>query len=208
MQKQDVNGKLFSYALGDLTERASAVIYPTHAGQELGHGLVDIISGDRCPSGRLSMTWYASTSDLGDIMDYDIIGSGKTYQYFEGKPLYPFGHGPSYTTFAYCNMTCVRQDDRVDVGCQITNTGKVAGDEVVQLYIKKLKGMRKRPLRQLIGFEKISLEPGETKCVDFSVPFSRFKYWENGVFKSETGPYEVMIEASSEDIRLDGMLRL
>src|SRR5262249_40999441 len=115
-----------------------AILWTTHAGQELGHALADVLFGDVNPSGRLPQTWYRSDPDLPSILDYDIIRSQRTYQYFRGSPLYPFGYGLSYTSFRYSDLrTSTRSagtSDTVDVTVHVTNTGSRAGDEVVQLY--------------------------------------------------------------------------
>jgi beta-glucosidase len=147
--------------LGALQKEVPALLWTSHAGQETGNALADVLYGDVNPSGRLTQTWYRSESDLPSILDYDIIKSDRTYQYFQGTPLYPFGYGLSYTTFRYGTLKPVAGGYEVPV----TNTGTRAGDEVVQLYTHQRTSRDKEPLKQLKAFQRVSLKPGETKTV-------------------------------------------
>ena len=121
----------------------------THNSQETGHALADVLFGDYNPAGRLVQTWPKSLDQLPDLMNYNIIRSGRTYMYFKGEPLYPFGFGLSYTTFAYSNLRLssrkLKADGAMTVKVDITNTGQRDGEEVVQLYAKYLASIVERP---------------------------------------------------------------
>ena len=114
-------------------------------------------------------------------MDYN-IRHGYTYMYFKGEPLYPFGFGLSYTTFKLSNLKTgsprVAKDGTVHVTVDVTNTGSRAGDEVVQLYVKHLGSKVERPREELVGFRRVSIEPGQTKMVEIALPASRLAYWD------------------------------
>jgi beta-glucosidase len=185
--------------LGTLQKEVPALLWTTHAGQETGNALADVLYGDTNPAGRLTQTWYRSASDLPSILDYDIIKSDRTYQYFKGRPLYPFGYGLSYTTFRY------GAPKRVDGGYEvaITNTGKRAGDEVVQLYTHQRASRDKQPLKQLKAYARVSLKPGETKTVRLKVRPSDLAHWDvtRSKWVVESGTYDVLVGASSTDIR-------
>jgi beta-glucosidase len=140
-------------------------------------------------------------------MDYN-IRDGRTYMYFKGKPLYPFGYGLSYTTFRYSNIRTsadhLDQEGTITISVDVTNTGKRAGDAVAQLYVKHLKSKVERPREELEGFERVSLGPGETKTVEIPLKASQLAYWDEkaGDFKIEAEPVSLMIGDSSADIKL------
>lgn len=185
--------------LGALQKEVPALLWTSHAGQETGNALADVLYGDVNPSGRLTQTWYRSESDLPSILDYDIIKSDRTYQYFQGKPLYPFGYGLSYTTFRYGTLKPVAGGYEVAV----TNTGTRSGDEVVQLYTHQRTSRDKQPLKQLKAFQRVSLKPGETKTVRLKIQQKDLAHWDVTRSKRvvESGTYDVMAGASSADIR-------
>ncbi|MEU1028694.1 glycoside hydrolase family 3 C-terminal domain-containing protein [Streptomyces mirabilis] len=185
--------------LGTLQKEVPALLWTTHAGQETGNALADVLYGDTNPAGRLTQTWYRSASDLPSILDYDIIKSDRTYQYFKGRPLYPFGYGLSYTTFRYGALKRVAGGYEVAV----TNTGERAGDEVVQLYTHQRASRDKQPLKQLKAYARVSLKPGETKTVRLKVRPSDLAHWDvtRSKWVVESGAYDVLVGASSSDIR-------
>ncbi|WP_312870098.1 glycoside hydrolase family 3 protein [Streptomyces himalayensis] len=185
--------------LGDLQKEIPALLWTTHAGQETGNALADVLFGDVNPAGRLTQTWYRSESDLPSILEYDNIKYDRTYQYFKGDPLYAFGYGLSYTTFAYGQVKPVSGGYEVAV----TNTGKRAGDEVVQLYTHQRVSRDKQPLKQLKAFQRVSLKPGETKTVKLKVRALDLAHWDvtRSKWVVETGTYDVLVGASAEDIR-------
>ncbi|GGN53062.1 beta-glucosidase [Streptomyces albiflavescens] len=185
--------------LGALQKEVPALLWTTHAGQETGNALADLLYGDANPAGRLTQTWYRSESDLPSILDYDIIKSDRTYQYFKGQPLYPFGYGLSYTSFRY------GAPKRVDGGYEVavTNTGHRAGDEVVQLYTHQRISRDKQPLKQLKAYARVSLKPGETKTVTLKLRTKDLAHWDvtRSRWVVESGTYDVLVGASSSDIR-------
>ncbi|MFE9686130.1 glycoside hydrolase family 3 C-terminal domain-containing protein [Streptomyces sp. NPDC006285] len=185
--------------LGALQREVPALLWTTHAGQETGNALADVLFGDVNPAGRLTQTWYRSEADLPSILEYDTIKHDRTYQYFKGDPLYAFGHGLSYSSFRYGQVR------RVDGGYEVavTNTGRRAGDEVVQLYTHQRVSRDKQPLKQLESFRRVSLEPGQTRTVRLGLRERDLAHWDvtRSKWVVESGTYDVLVGASSEDIR-------
>jgi beta-glucosidase len=182
------------------TPGAPAIVWTCHAGQETGHALADLLTGRHAPQGRLTQTWYASDRDLPAPLDYDIIKSGWTYQYFPAEPRYPFGHGLTYTRFGYGALT-LTDDDPVIASLDVTNTGDCEGTEVVQLYARY--DGPGRPRRRLCGFARVTLAPGETRPVTIPVPRPRLELWDvaAGRMSVPPGVIDIMAGASSADIR-------
>ncbi|MFL7807346.1 MAG: fibronectin type III-like domain-contianing protein, partial [Anaerolineae bacterium] len=133
---------------------------------------------------------------------------GRTYMYFKGEPLYPFGHGLSYTTFAYRNLRLSADHlvpgSALTVSVDVTNTGARAGDEVVQLYVRHLHSTVERPKKELKGFKRITLQPGETQAVTLPLEAAALAYWDAdlGGWQVEPDHVRVMVGASSADIKL------
>ncbi|MEU2053880.1 glycoside hydrolase family 3 C-terminal domain-containing protein [Streptomyces bungoensis] len=198
----------YPYAV-DVT-RLAAVLWTAHGGQAAGTALARILAGDASPAGRLPQTWYASDADLPDLLDYDVIGARQTYLYFEGTPLFPFGHGLSYASFAYDGLSVRVADASVHVSCTVTNTGDRTADEVAQLYGRAVDPSVPRPRRELLGHRRVTLAPGERTTVAFDVPLSALEFWDvaQGGWRLEQGPYELLLGASSEDVRLRTTLAL
>jgi beta-glucosidase len=188
-------------------EHVPAILWTTHAGQETGHALADVLFGDHNPAGRLTQTWYRSEGDLPDILDYDIIKSNRTYLYFDGNPLYPFGHGLSYSSFRHSDLhlddRSVGQGGTVTASVKVTNTGSRAGDEVVQLYTHQRDSRDKQPLRALRAFQRVHLGPGQTKTVKLRLRAADLRHWDvtRGRWVLESSDVDVMVGASSADIR-------
>lgn len=156
-------------------EKAAAVLLAGYAGVEGGNAVADVIFGDYNPAGRLPVTYYASIDQLPPFDDYNM--ENRTYRYFTGIPLYPFGYGLSYTTFSYSDLSLPEKSvtgNDVTVRVKVTNTGEMAGDEVVQLYITDEKASTPRPLRQLEGFKRIHLNAGESKTVELILKAEQF----------------------------------
>ncbi|MFS0869817.1 glycoside hydrolase family 3 C-terminal domain-containing protein [Paenibacillus xylanilyticus] len=198
----------YPFALQELKDIAPAIVYLTHAGQELGNAVADVLLGAYAPAGRLNMTWYEDESQLADIMDYDIINNGTTYMYHEGPVLYPFGHGLTYSEFEYENISVqeisgLSGDDVLKVEVQVRNTGEYASDEVVQLYGHPQTSRVKRPLKQLIGFQRIHLASGAAKSVSFEIPIPKLSFWDvtRDRYCVETATWSIMAGRSSADIR-------
>ena len=164
-----------------------AIVHLTHNSQELGNALADVLFGDVIPGGRLVQTWPHSIEQLPPRLDYD-LRNGRTYMYFRGEPLYPFGFGLRYTTFAYSNLVLsadrLAPDGEVTVSVDVTNIGARAGDEVVQLYVRHLYSTVERPSKELKGFQRITLQSGETQTVTFPLMGGR---WPTGTPTSAAG---------------------
>lgn len=151
-------------------DHVDAIISAGYAGQEGGDAVADVLFGDYNPAGRLPVTYYKSVDQLPPFENYDM--KGRTYRYFTGESLYPFGFGLSYTTFAYSDLEIPKEAEMgkpIEISVKVTNTGKMAGEEVVQLYLTDEKASTPRPIRSLEGFERISLQPGEDKIIKFFI---------------------------------------
>jgi beta-glucosidase len=186
---------------------ATTILFMTHASQELGNALADVLFGDANPGGRLAQTWPASLDQLPPMMDYD-LRHGRTYMYSQADPQYAFGFGLSYTRFSYANLrtniSSVRAGGTVDVSVDVTNTGQRAGDEVVQLYVRYPESRVERPRKQLRGFSRVTLAPGETRTVTLGLAAADLAYWDAAkhAWAVEPGRVEVMAGPSSADVDL------
>ena len=157
-------------AINWASENMPSILTAGYPGEEGGNAIADVLFGDYNPAGRLPVTYYKSVDQLPDFENYDM--AGRTYRYFQGDALYPFGYGLSYTSFEYSNLqlsSSFKMNESIDVSVEVKNTGEMAGDEVVQLYIKDVKGSTPRPLVELKGFERIHLQKGEQKSVHFTI---------------------------------------
>jgi len=187
-------------------EHVPAIVEAWYGGQAAGSAVADVLFGDYNPGGRLPVTFYKSVNDLPAFDDYRM--AGRTYRFFKGTPLYPFGYGLSYTTFAYKNLrtsaTTLRAADTAVIWVDVTNTGRRTGDEVAQLYVRHLGSRVERPTEDLRGFRRVTLKPGETHTVAFSLPASSLAYWNSATHRwvVEQEPVELAVGASSADIRL------
>jgi beta-glucosidase len=185
-----------------------ALLWSAHGGQEYGRALADVLFGDSDPSGRLPQTWYRTAADLPDLFDYDIVATDSTYLYFRGTPLYPFGHGLSYTTFAYSDLrlssTSIPADGELLVSLTVTNSGTRAGREVVQLYTHQQRSRAKQPLRQLRDFQQVSLAAGESVSVQLHVTAADLGFWDVTRDRRcvETARHSVLVGRSCTDTRL------
>ncbi|MFD2214791.1 glycoside hydrolase family 3 protein [Metabacillus endolithicus] len=204
----------YPFAINWVEKHIPAVLYTSHGGQELGNAISDVLFGDYNPAGRLNMTWYRSVDQLPDLLDYDIIKGKRTYMYFDENELYPFGHGKSYSQFEYSDFKFsereINEHGEVTVTVKVKNTSTLSGDEVVQLYFRSLHSRFQRPLKQLIGFERIFIEAGKTKDIELKVKASDLAVWDVTRDKHcvETGEYEFMIGRSSADISLQEKLKV
>jgi len=192
-----------------------AILCAVCAGQAQGTAMAEALFGEFNPGGKLPCTWYRSLDQLPPFHDYD-IHKGRTYQYFEGDALYPFGHGLSYTTFRFDDLriksAALGPDETTKVSVKITNTGPRAGVEVAQLYITPPASPVKRPLKQLAGFQRVELQPGEQKEVVFELPFTAlaFWYWDESArrFVLEPGAARIHVGNSSANLLLTGEIQL
>jgi len=184
-----------------------AIVEAWYPGQAGGQAIADVLFGDYNPAGRLPVTFYRSVNDLPPFEDYRM--TGHTYRFFTGEPLYAFGHGLSYTTFTYANLRTSTDapgaSDTVMVSVDVTNSGRRAGDEVVQLYVQHVGSSVERPVRDLRGYRRLTLAPGETRTVRMPVPISSLAYWDAAADRwvVEADQIRLQVGASSADVRLE-----
>jgi beta-glucosidase len=203
----------FPYTINWSKENIPAILHVTQSSQELGNGLADVIFGRVSPAGRLVQTWPASITDLPPILEYD-IRKGRTYMYSKKEPLFPFGHGLTYTTFRYSDLTTdsktLREGETVNVSVRLENTGGYDSDEVVQLYVSFPDSKVGRPATALKGFSRVHIRKGEIKMVTIPLRADDIKYWdaEKHAFVLEKGKLDVAVGASSADIRLRGEISI
>jgi beta-glucosidase len=192
-----------------LNQHVPAIIEAWLQGEQAGHSVAKILFGEDNPAGRLPLTCCASLAQLPPLTDCEIY-NGRTYMYLPDPPLYPFGHGLSYTTFQYSNLRLSHElattNDTLTVTFDITNTGSRDGDEIAQLYIRDVEASVPVPIKQLRGFHRLPIPRGETRTVSLSVKVSTIGFWDEAAnqWKVEPGKFEVMVGASSEDLRLCG----
>jgi beta-glucosidase len=197
----------FPYTINWTQENIPAIVHLTQNSQELGTALAEVLFGDYNPAGRLTQTWVAAITDLPDLLDYN-IRNGRTYMYFQGKPLYAFGHGLSYTSFAYNSITTnketLEKDRDLTVSVSVTNNGKRDGEEVVQLYIKSIDSAISQPIKALKAFQRVALKAGETKTVALTLKAKNLEYWNTNKqqFELEKGQIEIQVGSASDAILL------
>ncbi len=206
-----VNGR--PYAVSWLSENANAILEAWLPGEEGGTAVADVLFGDANPGGKLPVTFPRSVGQVPTFYNHKPSGmrSHLYVDYVEEKvtPLYPFGYGLSYTSFEYGDLSISRGQatggESVDVSLKVTNTGSVAGDEVVQLYIRDEFASTPRPVKELKGYARVTLQPGASKTVTFHLPVDQLAFYDNDLnLILEPGRVFVMLGSSSEDIRLQG----
>ena len=205
-----------SISFKGLDEKLPAILMGWYPGQRGGDAVADVLFGKYNPAGRLPVTFYKSTEELGDFRDYSMSSEkGRTYRYYKGKALYPFGHGLSYTNFKYSDIktdkTTLTANEELKVSLKVKNSGKQDGEEVVQLYIRDVKSDLLMPVKQLRKFQRISLLKGKEKTVEFKVkPSEDMCYYDSAKssFTVEPGAFEIQVGASSEDIRLNQIINI
>jgi len=189
-------------------ENLDAMLEAWYSGQQGGTAVADVLFGDYNPGGRLPLTFYASTNDLPDFEDYNM--TNRTYRYFKGKPLFPFGYGLSYTTFDYgkakVNKKSIKVGDGIVLTVPLKNSGKIAGDEVVQVYLRNL-GDKEGPIKTLRAFRRISLEAGQTENVKFELSASTFECFNPATNRMEIlpGNYELLYGGTSDEKDLQNL---
>ena len=201
-------------------DKCHSLVCATYAGQSQGVAIANVLFGKVNPNGKLTATWYKDDSQLNHINDYAIRKSdaitqehGRTYWYLDEEPRFPFGYGLHYTTFDYSNLRLAEKEipngTSLKVCVDVTNTGKTAGKEIVELYVRKVidestgeKPGVNKPFRQLKGFEKVELAPGETKTVAIEVPLRDITFWDYLRRKMRIVPGEYVVEVgrSSADL--------
>jgi beta-glucosidase len=190
-----------------------AIVLAWYPGQQGGNAIADVLFGDVDPGGRLPVTFYKSVEQLPPFSDYAM--EGRTYRYFRGEALYPFGHGRSYTRFEYSGLRLdkphLAANDALEATVTVKNVGERDGDEVVQLYVRDPESPLKMPIRSLRGFERVSLKRGEARAVRFRLsPAKDFAYYDadQKAYAVEPGDFEIQLGASSQDIRLTSRVRV
>lgn len=198
-----------SLAINWMDEHVPAIVNAWYPGESGGKAVAEVLFGDYNPGGRLPLTYYRSLDELPPFDDYDIT-KGRTYKYFKGDVLYPFGYGLSYTSFKYSDLQVTDGEEEVSVSFQLKNTGKRAGDEVAQVYVNLPERDEVMPLKELKGFERVSLKGGESRKVTIKLRKDLLRYWDEaqGRFVCPSGDYTILVGASSADIRLQKIVSI
>ena len=197
----------FPFAINWSQANIPAILHMAHSSQDEGTALAKVLFGEYNPGGHLVVTWPKSVDQLPPMMDYN-IRDGRSYMYFKSEPLYPFGYGLSYTTFKYSNLRTnsphLAKDGAITVSVDVTNTGALAGDAVVQLYVKHLASKVTRPNEELKGFKRVTVQPHETRTVEIPLKASTLAWWDQTLpgFRVEAEPVRVMVGNSSKDVEL------
>ncbi len=204
-----VNCSGSAIAFGALQNEYDALLQAWYPGQGGSVALADVLFGDFCPSGKLPVTFYASNDQLPDFLDYNM--TNRTYRYFTGEPLYAFGYGLSYTTFDYkkakLSTKKMAKDGKLTIQFGVTNSGNVEGEEIAQVYIRSLDN-EEAPIKELKGFQKLHLRPGETQTAQITLTGESFQYYDESIDELSTraGRYQIYYGSSSrtQDLRLAG----
>ncbi len=188
--------------LKEVEKIADAVLLAWYPGEQGGNAVADILFGKTNPAGRLPVTFYQANDDLPAFDDYSM--KGRTYRYFSGKVQHPFGFGLSYTSFDYSGLVVSSASSGYSFQFAIRNTGKLSGDEVPQLYVRRVNAGTGEPIKQLKDFKRVTIATGTTVKVKFELMHSDFEYYDvpSGKWVIYPGEYDIMIGGSSEDIRL------
>jgi beta-glucosidase len=192
-------------------EHIPAIVEAWYPGQAGGEALADVLFGDYNPAGRLPVTFYRSVEDLPPFEDYRM--EGRTYRYFRGEPLFPFGYGLSYTTFKFENLRIgqakVRARGSVAISVDVTNTGDRDGDEVIQLYTRHSAALPPHPIKELNGFKRLSFRPGERRTVTFILSTDQLAFCDEAKrLAVQPGTVEVMVGSSSQHLPLSGTFEI
>jgi beta-glucosidase len=190
-------------------DHVPAIVEAWYPGQAGGAALADVLFGDYNPAGRLPVTFYKSVDQLPPFTDYSM--KGRTYRFFEGEALFPFGYGLSYTTFAYRNLkvpATARAGGEVKISVEVENTGTVSGEEVVQLYLKPVAAGRSGPIHSLEGFQRITLRPEERKTVQFTLASRQFAHFmADGRRVVEPSVFEISLGGKQPGPGVTGIVR-
>jgi beta-glucosidase len=191
------------------SENIPAIIEAWMCGEQGGNAVADVLFGDYNPGGKLPITVPRHSGQYPYYYNFSATKEGAKYIDMPATPLYEFGFGLSYTTFEYSNLSIlpneINNEGKVEITLEVKNTGTVKGDEVVQLYLNDIISSTSRPVKELKGYEKISLEPGEKKTVILKLLPEELSLFDRDMnFVVEPGTFEVMVGSSSEDIRLKG----
>jgi beta-glucosidase len=189
-----------------------AILDVWYPGEEGGNALADVLFGDYNPAGRLPVTFYESVNDLPAFEDYSM--KGRTYRYFNGDPLFPFGYGLSYTSFSYSGLslakTTVSPSDTVIISLKLKNIGNYDGDEVVQVYSRRPANGNLQPIKSLVAFQRIETKKGEGQTVSIPLAVKELRQWDysRNDYSVVPGMYDILVGASSADIRLQTRLEV
>ncbi|MCM1386785.1 MAG: glycoside hydrolase family 3 C-terminal domain-containing protein [Bacillus sp. (in: Bacteria)] len=196
----------YPYAVNAAKEKIPAILWSATGSQDMGEALAETIFGENAPAGRLNMTWHCDDKSLPDIDDYDIIKGKRTYRYFTGKTLYPFGFGLTYSAFSYSALSVKLADKRkLLVSFSVKNTGTRTSDEVAQVYGSAPASRVEKPIRQLLGFTRLkNIKPGESRMVEMEIPVEEFRFYDviSRSLMVEKGLYTIYAGTSSADDKL------
>jgi beta-glucosidase len=194
----------FPYAIHWIQQNIPAIVHLSHNSQEMGSALAVVLFGEYNPAGRLVQTWPASLDQVPELMDYH-LRNGRTYMYFDGEPLYPFGYGLSYTTFEYTALRTsadsLGPQGSIEVEVEVRNSGPRDGEEVVQMYIRHPGSAVQRPAKALKGYRRLALQRGETRTVQLALAGRDLAFWDMAArgWRVESGRVEILVGPSSAD---------
>ena len=185
------------------TQSCDAILQAWYPGQAGGQAVAEVLFGDYNPAGRLPVTFYKNVDQLPDFEDYNM--TGRTYRYFQGEPLFPFGHGLSYTTFTYGDVqlpASAKDDETIKICVPVTNSGKMDGDETVQVYIKK-QSDTEGPIKALRAFKRVHIPAGQTIQVELELTPKQLEWWdaETNTMRTQAGNFDVMVGGNSVDLQ-------
>ena len=185
------------------TQSCDAILQAWYPGQAGGQAVAEVLFGDYNPAGRLPVTFYKNVDQLPDFEDYNM--TGRTYRYFQGEPLFPFGHGLSYTTFTYGDVqlpASAKDDETIKICVPVTNSGKMDGDEIVQVYIKK-QSDTEGPIKALRAFKRVHIPAGQTIQVELELTPKQLEWWdaETNTMRTQAGKFDIMIGGNSVDLQ-------
>lgn len=197
-----------SMAINWMDENIPAILNAWYPGEQGGNAVAEVLFGDYNPGGRLPLTYYNSLDELPAFDDYSV--KNRTYQYFEGKPLYEFGYGLSYTNFKYKKKSITQSNNTVDITFNLSNVGKYDGDEVAQVYVRYPETGTYMPLKQLKGFSRVHLKKGKSADITISVPKKELRYWDEKTrqFVTPAGEYVFQVGGSSENISIEETIKI
>lgn len=202
----------YPYAINEAQKKLPAILWSATGSQDMGEAMAETIFGQNSPAGRLNMTWYQSDDQLPDIDDYDIIKGNRTYRYFDGEVLYPFGYGLTYSEFAYSDLAVEMEDQRkLKVSFSVKNTGNRASDEVAQVYGIAPASRVRKPLKQLLGFQRLkNVQPGEIRQVEMKIPVEEFRFYDviSRSLMVEEGCYTIYAGPSSAEDTLAEQIQI
>ncbi|GAL62631.1 glycoside hydrolase family 3 C-terminal domain-containing protein [Algibacter lectus] len=186
-------------------ENVPAILEAWYPGEFGGKAIADVLFGDYNPGGKLPVTFYKSVTDLPDFKGYNM--ENRTYKYFKGDPLFPFGHGLSYSNFEYSNLKIADQvtlKDAINVSVEIKNISKVAGDDVVQIYLTHLDKQEQNAIRTLVSFDRVHLAAGETKTLNYKLDAEQYA-WVSSKGKKILEPGNVLLSVGGKQPNFTGV---